>query len=146
VIICSILCLRVVYRESNLQNCVNRQKPNLNPCRFVIVVGNIFAELGSRRLTTGRDMSPSMFHKSAIVISPTSKTTKSPTNFTEMQQANMVPVKPSQSHQGVENSASRVDETFTAPSTEPIMKHNRIGSKRMYWVRVSIPTSVSLSQ
>jgi hydroxymethylpyrimidine/phosphomethylpyrimidine kinase len=53
----------------------------------------------------------------------------------------MVPVKPSQSHQGVENSASRVDETFTAPSTEPIMKHNRIGSKRMYWVRVSIPTS-----
>ena len=86
-------------------------------------------------------MSPRIFHKSAVVIRPTSDTTKSPTNFTETQHANIVPVKVSHSHHDTENSWIRRDDTFTAPRIEPIMKHNKMGSNNMYWVNVKIPTS-----
>lgn len=93
------------------------------------------------KLTTGLVISPRTSQRSAMVIKPTKNTTKSPTNFTDMQQANMVPVKASQNHHFVENSTVLLEETFTAPIIEAIIKQSKIGSKRMYWVRVIKPTS-----
>lgn len=86
-------------------------------------------------------MSPRTSHRSAMVNKPTNKTMKSPTNLTEMQHASIVPVKTSQNHHSFENSIVLLDETLTAPITDPIIKQRRIGSKRIYWVRVIKPTS-----
>lgn len=92
-------------------------------------------------LTTGLDKSPKVSQRSAIVINPTSKTTKRPTNLTEIQQANIVPVKANQNHHLAENSIVCSEDTFTAPIIEPIMKQRSIGSSRIYCVRVIRPTS-----
>lgn len=63
---------------------------------------------------------------------PTRKTTKSPTNFTDVQQESIVPVKQSQNHHCGEYSAMRREETFVAPNTDAIMKAKRSGSSKMY--------------
>lgn len=85
--------------------------------------------------------SPSKSHKSETVIKPTNSMTNNPTNFTDIQQANIVPVKVSQNHHLKENSLFLTDDTFAAPIIDPIMKHRRIGSSKMYCVRVISPTS-----
>lgn len=72
---------------------------------------------------------------------PAKKTTNNPTNFTETQQASMVPVKNNHHHQINENSGVLLDDNLTAPNTDAIMKQSRIGSNKMYWVNVNKPTS-----
>lgn len=75
---------------------------------------------------------------------PTSKTAKSPTNFTEMQHANIVPVNINHIHHIIEKCSILFDDTFTPPNIDAIMKHNNKGSKRMYCVSVNNPTSRNL--
>lgn len=74
-------------------------------------------------------------------MNPTHKTMNNPTNFTEIQQASIVPQNNSHSHHVNENSAVLFEETLTAPSIDPTIKNNNNGSNRIYWFRVSIPTS-----
>lgn len=94
-------------------------------------------------LTTGLVKSPNSIHKSLIVCKPTNKITNKPTNFTLMVHAIMVPVNNSQLHHVVEN-VSRLCvafDTLTIPITDAVIKHNNIGSNKMYWFNVTIPTS-----
>lgn len=95
------------------------------------------------KLTTGFARSPSTIHKSLIVCNPTSRTTNSPTNFTLIVQASIVPVKNNQYHHLFAKVWPQcvAFDNLTIPITEAVMKHNRIGSSRMYWFSVNMPTS-----
>lgn len=94
-------------------------------------------------LTIGFVKSPSTIHKSNAVCSPTKITTNSPTNLTLMVHAIIVPDPVSHSHQCHVNArCSRVAlATFTMVITDADMKNSSIGSNKMYWFSVSIPTS-----
>jgi len=109
-------------------------------CQIKHATANVsFPLFGS--LTIGFERFPSSRHSSYIVCRPTSRTTNSPTNFTPIVHASAAPVNDNQNHQDKVNGCSRSDATRAMPHVAHIMKHNNIGSKRMYWFSVNRPTS-----
>lgn len=72
--------------------------------------------------------------------------TNSPTNLTLMVQAIIVPVNSSQPHHFHVKAGwpCVAFDTFTMPITEAVIKHSSIGSNKMYWFNVTMPTSNSV--
>ena len=58
-----------------------------------------------------------------------------------MQQDNMSPVNRCQNHHLYEKIAVKFDDIFTAPSKDADMKNSRMGSSKMYCVKVIRPIS-----
>ena len=85
--------------------------------------------------------SPIISHNWAIVWTPTRRMTKSPTNLTEKAQPKNAPVMLNHVHHSGVNSAWLKFLNLAIAKVAPDMKNIRIGSRRMYWFKVIIPTS-----
>lgn len=59
-----------------------------------------------------------------------------------IEQAKKTPVHESQNHQTKVKGLFSSEPNFVEPIKEPITKNKSIGSSRMYWERVKIPTSI----
>lgn len=96
-------------------------------------------------LTTGLVKSPNSIHKSLIVCKPTNKITNRPTNLTLMVHDIIIPVNKSQHHHLNVNvwRLCVAFDTLTMPITDAVIKHSKIGSNKIYWFKVTIPTSNS---
>lgn len=94
-----------------------------------------------KKLTIDFVRSPNSLHNSKAVLSPTNKTTNKPTNFTLIVQAREIPVNDNQPHHFHVNDSSRREPVWAIPQVAHIIKHNNIGSNKMYWFNVNNPTS-----
>ena len=85
--------------------------------------------------------SPIISHNWAMVWTPTRSMTKRPTNLTEKAQPKKAPVMLNHVHHSGVNSAWLKFLNLAIAKVAPDMKNIRIGSRRMYWFKVIIPTS-----
>lgn len=117
----------------------------------------------------GFESFPSINHRSTIVINPINVTWNNPTNLTHTQQAMVIPVNINQNHQLTLNSLElfkikklmktkiknfektklklnitydkAADRNLQIPTNDANIKNNSMGSSKIYWVNVNVPTS-----